>query len=102
MVLNTPSAVDCGLSLIEEHHLQAKKEELVLCWSGSSLLSWPYKHIRRYGMEGNSFKFEAGTKCDSGEGRFSFRCIQPGDAAKLFSLVRQAMYNIETWKQGGT
>lgn len=37
-----------------------------------ALHMWPYRHIRRFSQTKDTFSFEAGRKCSSGEGLFSF------------------------------
>ncbi|RWS29906.1 docking protein 2-like protein [Leptotrombidium deliense] len=39
---------------------------------GRTLYTWPYRHIRRYGCTKDGFSFEAGRKCQSGDGLFAF------------------------------
>lgn len=55
---------------------------------------WPLQCLRRYGYENDTFIFEAGRRCDTGEGIYSFRCAR---ADVLFQLlqdyIQESTYN---------
>jgi len=62
-------------------HLQPKEYTLMLTAiaiqlrdiiDNKLLFTWPYQYVRRYGYSNGKFTFEAGRKCDSGEGTFHF------------------------------
>ncbi|MEQ2314887.1 hypothetical protein AMECASPLE_016547 [Ameca splendens] len=40
--------------------------------TGDILYTWPYRFLRRFGRDKSTFSFEAGRRCDSGEGSFEF------------------------------
>nr|XP_001341514.7 docking protein 2 isoform X1 [Danio rerio] len=56
--------------------------------TGEVLYSWPYRFLRRFGRDKATFSFEAGRRCDSGEGSFEFDTKQ-GNA--IFQSVEAAI-----------
>ncbi|XP_030644536.1 docking protein 2 [Chanos chanos] len=40
--------------------------------TGEVVYTWPYRFLRRFGRDKTTFSFEAGRRCDSGEGNFEF------------------------------
>ncbi|XP_013878247.1 docking protein 2 [Austrofundulus limnaeus] len=69
--------------------LRADMESLhLLDKNGDILYTWPYRYLRRFGRDKSTFSFEAGRRCDSGEGNFEFDTKQ-GNA--LFQSVEAAI-----------
>ncbi|XP_030579461.1 docking protein 2 [Archocentrus centrarchus] len=56
--------------------------------TGDILYTWPYRYLRRFGRDKSTFSFEAGRRCDSGEGSFEFDTKQ-GNV--LFQAVEAAI-----------
>ncbi|XP_074148365.1 docking protein 3 isoform X2 [Sminthopsis crassicaudata] len=52
------------------------------------LYIWPYRFLRKFGHDKGVFSFEAGRRCDSGEGLFAFSCPR---ASELCSAVGAAI-----------
>ncbi|XP_051834999.1 docking protein 3 [Antechinus flavipes] len=52
------------------------------------LYVWPYHFLRKFGHDKGVFSFEAGRRCDSGEGLFAFSCPR---ASELCSAVGAAI-----------
>lgn len=50
------------------------------------VLAWNFRHIRRYGRNANSFTFEAGRRCASGEGVFT---VMTSEGDSIFELVQK-------------
>ncbi|XP_034547568.1 docking protein 2 [Notolabrus celidotus] len=61
---------------------------LLLDKSGVVVSAWPYRFLRRFGRDKTSFSFEAGRRCDSGEGSFEFDTKQGN---LLFQAVEGAI-----------
>ncbi|XP_041793676.1 docking protein 2 isoform X2 [Chelmon rostratus] len=56
--------------------------------TGDVLFTWPYRYLRRFGRDKSTFSFEAGRRCDSGEGSFEFDTKQGNF---LFQAVEAAI-----------
>ncbi|KAJ7316593.1 hypothetical protein JRQ81_002755 [Phrynocephalus forsythii] len=59
-------------------------EQLVLkdVQSGQGLYTWPYTFLRRFGQEKSMFSFEAGRRCNSGEGLFTFNTVRAAEICR--------------------
>ena len=91
-VQETEAAKRCHLKINTSYELFVLSEYLCLAERNKRILSWSYKHIRRYGCGENNFTFEAGRKSLSGEGLFSF-LVQQGE--QLFRNVQERMKHMQ-------
>lgn len=57
------------------------------------LYTWPFMYIRRYGYKNGILSFDAGRKCDSGEGPFQLKTDQQKG---IFQCISSTMKN---WRQ---
>ncbi|XP_004610144.2 docking protein 2 [Sorex araneus] len=55
---------------------------------GTQLYNWPYRLLRRFGRDKVTFSFEAGRRCDSGEGTFEFETRQ---VSEIFQALDEAI-----------
>lgn len=88
VVQPSDAATRCGLQ--GAYCLQVGHEGLVLKEpeNKSNILSWPYLLLRRYGRDKGTFSIEAGRRCGSGPGTFTFETLQ-GDG--IFTLIENAI-----------
>ncbi|XP_034412984.1 docking protein 1b isoform X2 [Cyclopterus lumpus] len=87
-VQRTEASERCGLT--GSYWLKAENDTLTLMEPKTkrNVLVWPYKLLRRYGRDRVMFSFEAGRRCDSGPGNFTFETKQGNE---IFLLVDQAI-----------
>ncbi|KAK5608424.1 hypothetical protein CRENBAI_025930 [Crenichthys baileyi] len=87
-VQRTEASERCGLA--GSYWLKAENEALILKEPKTKrkVQVWPYKLLRRYGRDRVMFSFEAGRRCDSGPGNFTFETKQGNE---IFSLVDLAI-----------
>ncbi|XP_036452940.1 docking protein 1b [Colossoma macropomum] len=87
-IQRTEASERCGLS--GNYWLKADGESLILKEPKTkrNLLVWPYKLLRRYGRDRVMFSFEAGRRCDSGPGNFTFETKQGNE---IFQIVESAI-----------
>ncbi|XP_048347857.1 docking protein 3 [Sphaerodactylus townsendi] len=88
VVLHTEASSRCCLK--GNYLLMALSEclELKDSQSGQTVYTWPYALLRRFGQDKAVFSFEAGRRCDSGEGLFTFNTIR---AAEIYRVVSAAI-----------
>ncbi|XP_037961149.1 uncharacterized protein LOC119690209 [Teleopsis dalmanni] len=54
--------------------LELTPRELIYVMQGREPIVWALQHLRRYGLNGDIFSFEAGRRCMTGPGVYTFRC----------------------------
>ncbi|KAJ8930745.1 hypothetical protein NQ314_016417 [Rhamnusium bicolor] len=91
---HSPASQRCGLE--NKNYTLVLTSTAIQLWNiidSKLLFTWPYCYIRRYGYKSGKFTFEAGRKCESGEGTFFlehsnqqeiFRCL----ASKMKSMKK--------------
>ncbi|KAL3046577.1 hypothetical protein OYC64_004544 [Pagothenia borchgrevinki] len=96
-VQRTEASERCGLT--GSYWLKAENDILILKEPKTKrdVLVWPYKLLRRYGRDRVMFSFEAGRRCDSGPGNFTFDTKQGNE---IFTLVDQAIQSQKVQAEG--
>lgn len=88
IVQRTEAAVRCNLA--GSYLLLPSTEALTLQdpKTASPLYCWPYRLLRRFGNDKDKVSIEAGRRCDSGEGHFTF---QSQHAAKIYKAIEEGI-----------
>ncbi|KAF5890135.1 docking protein 3-like, partial [Clarias magur] len=84
----TEAAARC--KLYGDYILTPKHDSLLLKDSKTKqvLFTWPYRYVRKFGQDMLTFNFEAGRRCDSGEGYFEFATSQ---SEHLFTIIGDSL-----------
>ncbi|XP_041048775.1 docking protein 3-like isoform X2 [Carcharodon carcharias] len=95
MVQKTEAATRCELH--GTYLLIAGKDSLILKdpKTKQDVYKWPYQYLRRYGMDQTTLTFEAGRRCDSGEGLFLFNTK---GVREIFHIIEAAVKEKESDK----
>ncbi|XP_061439777.1 docking protein 1 [Rhineura floridana] len=89
-VQKTEAAECCKLHGV--YVLKASSDGLILRdpHSNQPLYTWPYRLLRRYGRDKVMFSFEAGRRCESGPGNFTFETKQGNEIFRVVEVAIQA------------
>ncbi|NXJ99785.1 DOK1 protein, partial [Corythaixoides concolor] len=99
-VQRTEAAERCKLR--GAYVLKAERDSLVLKDPriNEILYVWPYRLLRRYGRDKVMFSFEAGRRCDSGPGNFTFETKQGNEIFRLVEAsIREQKAQVEENRQ---
>ncbi|NXK14058.1 DOK1 protein, partial [Herpetotheres cachinnans] len=99
-VQRTEAAERCELR--GAYVLKAERDGLVLKdpRTNGILYVWPYRLLRRYGRDKVMFSFEAGRRCDSGPGNFTFETKQGNEIFRLVEAsIREQKAQVEENRQ---
>ena len=77
--------VNDELKVLSKGVMKVTSTNLIHNFNGNTkTIKWSMKHLRCMGCEGSIFYFEAGRKCETGEGLYAFKCERASD---LYHMV---------------
>ncbi|CAL8343772.1 unnamed protein product [Lota lota] len=97
-VRRTQAAERCGLVGVCVLRTDAECLHLLDPNTHQLLFSWPYRFLRRFGRDKTSFSFEAGRRCDSGEGSFEFDTRQGNTLFQALDTAIRAHPEVQPYR----
>lgn len=85
--------------IIRSGFLELTPRELIFLTPGYDPIVWALQHLRRYGLNGDLFSFEAGRRCMSGPGIYTFRIHNAEQLYPMFQRYINAV-NTDAFAQG--
>lgn len=82
-----------GTPTIRSGYLELTPRELIFQSPGCEPIIWALQHLRRYGLNADLFSFEAGRRCMSGPGIYTFR-VQ--NAELLYPMFQRYINAVNT------
>ncbi|XP_002074255.2 uncharacterized protein LOC6651828 [Drosophila willistoni] len=76
-------------------YLELTPRELIFLAPGNEPIVWALQHLRRYGLNADLFSFEAGRRCMSGPGIFTFR-LSLQNAEQLYPMFQHYINAVNT------
>ncbi|XP_013113006.1 uncharacterized protein LOC106091126 [Stomoxys calcitrans] len=71
--------------------LELTPNEIIFIAPSRGQLAWGLQHLRRYGLTEDLFSFEAGRRCATGPGIYTFRCCNAEQLYSRFQLYINSM-----------
>nr|XP_014098871.2 uncharacterized protein LOC106623783 [Bactrocera oleae]XP_014098873.2 uncharacterized protein LOC106623783 [Bactrocera oleae] len=72
-------------------YLELTPRELIFRTGSNQRVVWALQHLRRYGLNGDVFSFEAGRRCMTGPGIYTFRCQRAEQLYHIFQTYINAV-----------